>query len=487
MKKLNLIIISLVVAFSVALITCKDEAGKEVKIKSATLSPKPLEMKEGDAPRHLQVTFNPPNTTNQELQWESTRTGIATVSQDGMVTPVAEGDAFVVIYQGDKELDRCRVIVHTSKIALIDVTLSPNPLTMTVGDDARTLQITYNPPDASNKEIRWESTDDGIITVTQNGEVSPVEAGEADVVVYQGERELGRCRVYVNAGVIELESATLSSHELTMTVGDAPQTLQVTFDPLNATNQELHWDVTVAGIVTVTQDGVVTPVAKGETYVVISQGETEFDRCKVTVKSAGGEPGPNLLVNGDFESGNLTSWVIMTQAELETEFGGLLPTSPTGVGTPNILSFSGDPGFYNNRGITPKGNCSARLTAPNHAGIYQEVDVQAGKTYQYRFFILRFTNNMNQHTPHPEDKFKIKDAVSGNDLETVPVDISRAAAGAVANWASPWQEITGTVPIPTGVTKIKFLFMEIDWGDASNPSGRGMGMLIDDCEFCELQ
>jgi len=80
-------------------------------------------------------------------------------------------------------------------------------------------------------------------------------------------------------------------------------TLTASVSPATATNQQVTWTTSNAGVVTVV-DGKLTPVAKGTATVTASAANGHSATCEVTVSDA-----PTYLVY-DFETGNLSGWTV---------------------------------------------------------------------------------------------------------------------------------------------------------------------------------
>lgn len=115
-----------------------------------------------------------------------------------------------------------------------------------------------------------------------------------------------------------------------------PQKLYVHFYPDNATNQEIHWKVSDENIITITQDGVVTPVALGEAYAVAYQGEEALDSCRIKVspfvrvsinllENTGFEIGPDAG-NTSFSSPDVAAWENVESEWFEWRYPGLAGT-----------------------------------------------------------------------------------------------------------------------------------------------------------------
>ena len=91
-------------------------------------------------------------------------------------------------------------------------TLKANSMTFTVGDDARQIELTSNADDVFS--YTYESSNESVATVSQNGTVTPVAPGTAYITVKQSETEkyqaaTARVAVTVNANTANLQDPGL--------------------------------------------------------------------------------------------------------------------------------------------------------------------------------------------------------------------------------------------------------------------------------------
>ena len=132
----------------------------------------------GEASR-LTATVEPANATNQNATWSSSDDTVATVDQDGTVTPHAKGTATITVTTEDgAHTATCKVTVIQPATG---ITLDQEKATI-VG--AKTLQLKANvePADA-DQTLVWKSSDGGVATVDQNGLVTAVTKGNTTVTV----------------------------------------------------------------------------------------------------------------------------------------------------------------------------------------------------------------------------------------------------------------------------------------------------------------
>ncbi len=149
------------------------------------------------------------------------------------------------------------------------------------------LTETVSPSSALDKSVTWSSSDENIVTVDENGVVTAVALGEAEITVTTADGGFtDSCHVRVYQPVQSIE----------ITCGDIEvkkgKTAEVTWllKTANATDYECVWSSSDESVATVDERGVVTGVKKGEATVTLTvinrDGSTVSDSVNVTVKGS---------------------------------------------------------------------------------------------------------------------------------------------------------------------------------------------------------
>ena len=109
----------------------------------------------------------------EKISWKSTKDRIATVDANGKIIAHKEGTAKITLHIGDKLIGTCDVqVVKKEETKLPDYKLSATELELNVNDTGILTLIGVE--DVS--EIKWNSTDKSVATVT-NGEIVSKKAG----------------------------------------------------------------------------------------------------------------------------------------------------------------------------------------------------------------------------------------------------------------------------------------------------------------------
>ena len=234
----------------------------------------------------LVATVAPENATNKKVTWKSDKTNIATVDGNGKVTAVKEGEAKITVTTEDgNKTATCTITVKKDKVAVTGVSLNKTDLSMTVGGSFQFV-ATITPKDATNQNVKWQSSNSGVAQVNGKGEVMAKAAGTATItVITEDGNKTASCSVTVKASTIAVASVSLNKSSLSLVVGDM-ETLTATLSPANATNKAVKWSSSDPYVAQVNSYGEVTAKAAGTaTITVTTEDGHKTASCKVTVKA----------------------------------------------------------------------------------------------------------------------------------------------------------------------------------------------------------
>lgn len=138
-----------------------------------------LEITLGAAPETLIATVSPSNTYWDEVSWNSSDQTVATVS-NGVVTGIKPGNTVVTVTTVSGPFSAsCNVTVK--RIPVTGVTLNKSAISMYPAE-TEDLAATVAPSDASNKSVRWFTSNEKVATV-DNGKVTSISPGSATITV----------------------------------------------------------------------------------------------------------------------------------------------------------------------------------------------------------------------------------------------------------------------------------------------------------------
>lgn len=164
------------------------------------------------------------------------------------------------------------------------VTITPDELCIAQGAQA-TLTIHVTPADFTDN-VTWKTSDETIVSVSQNGIVTAKKIGEATVTVTVGTVS-ATCKVSVQNPV---KSIVLNKTSVQIETAKTVQ-LTVTVLPENAANQQIGWSSSDETIAKVDENGLVTAVAEGSATITATalDGSGISAECTVMVVKTGTE------------------------------------------------------------------------------------------------------------------------------------------------------------------------------------------------------
>lgn len=139
-----------------------------------------------------------PDTAIAELAWSSSNTKYATVDDDGLVTGIRKGTAIITATATDKKGTQVSAEVEVSvKYAPTRITLNTEVAEMTLADEPLQLDASLNSAGASM--LSWESSNESVAEVDENGVVTPVALGTAEITCSTFNGKTAKCTVSVSS------------------------------------------------------------------------------------------------------------------------------------------------------------------------------------------------------------------------------------------------------------------------------------------------
>ena len=273
----------------IATYSCKKEKDKSVSVTEVGLNKTSTTLIEGET-ETLVATVMPENATDKSVVWESGNESAATVSQEGIVTAVGEGKATIIVKTNDGGFSAsCEVTVNKKVIAVTGAVLGKTELTLVEGEEEK-LAVAVTPENATDKSVVWESGNESVATVSQEGLVTAVGEGKATITVKTNDGGFSAsCEVTVKKKVIAVTGVKLSAASMTLREGDKG-TLTATVEPANATNKNVEWWTSDLDVVSVTStlggsNGYVEARGAGKATVTVKTEDGEFSAsCEISVE-----------------------------------------------------------------------------------------------------------------------------------------------------------------------------------------------------------
>lgn len=223
----------------------------------------------------LTASVEPQNASNSNVRWVSTDTSVATVSETGLVTPVAAGT--VGIYAA--AMDGYGVKSETVTIEVIDIPpaesvtitidseeMNDKTLTLAPQDTAQLIATVL--PAEADQTVTYDVYPEGVVTVSENGLITAVNAGTTVVTATASTGNNVRARLTVQVIILPTSVTISTPAKTTLDVGET-LTLTAVVSPSNATDKTVTWTSSNSGVASV-NSGLVTAIAPGSTNIIVT-------------------------------------------------------------------------------------------------------------------------------------------------------------------------------------------------------------------------
>lgn len=351
-KITKLVGIMLAMALAVSLVGCG------VDITSIGL-PTNIVMEKGEI-QQLTIEYGAKDETTEEkineaasklkLEWTSSDEEVATVDETGLVTAVGAGEADITVSVSDANISST---THVKVVITPTGVEAPDSIELvTNGENSKALGAKMTPENATEVKLVYESSDESVATVDENGVVTAVADGECVITAYvtadisataenaeakpvvdevaSSEAEVADSAADSEApddaaasepkdttdssfGVVpdglsaetkvtvttKVEQIALSKTEGVLTVGNSV-TVTATVTPDKATNATVNWTSSDEAVAKVDSNGKVTAVAAGNATITAtseSDGDVSADYA-LTVNKAAAKPATNYSGTG---------------------------------------------------------------------------------------------------------------------------------------------------------------------------------------------
>lgn len=142
---------------------------KRIKIKKITLSGKNTALVGEQIA--LTTTLSPKNTTDNTLVFSSNNPSVATVNEDGVVTPFQAGKVTITVREKEsKKKAKHHITIEDIPYTSIEFAKN-NPVSLESGTSHK-MQLVTGPANATDHRIKWTSSNKTAATVDENGTVT---------------------------------------------------------------------------------------------------------------------------------------------------------------------------------------------------------------------------------------------------------------------------------------------------------------------------
>ncbi len=254
------------------------------------LSSAKLKMTEGEKVTVTPV-ITPADAANKAVKWYSNDEHVVTVSSAGVVTAVGAGKTTIRCVADSKAPDGSYVYADckvTVKSCARQILLSDTSKTLKDGKSYTLGALVY--PRTAKQDVTWESSDEKIATVNQNGRVTAKKPGKAVITcrATDGSGVKARCKITVTAVKVKSFSVVksgstrnLKGKTVTLKKGKSMTIKIAKLKPANASNQRVTFKSSNKKIASVSSSGVIKARKKGTVTITVQSKDKGY---KITFK-----------------------------------------------------------------------------------------------------------------------------------------------------------------------------------------------------------
>ena len=166
-----------------------------IAVSKVTISSKVSQITEGSSISLLATVF-PKNASDKSITWICSNNNVIKINSNGTIIGLKEGSARITATSNNGVSDYINIVVKPKIVDVTSITLNNSNISLLKGD-TKTLTATIKPKNATNKNIKWTSSDTSVASVNQNGKVTANKKGTATITATTSNNKSSSCSVTV--------------------------------------------------------------------------------------------------------------------------------------------------------------------------------------------------------------------------------------------------------------------------------------------------
>ncbi|MGG4453625.1 Ig-like domain-containing protein [Brevibacillus porteri] len=296
-----------------------------------------LKMEKGDK-ETIKLTYDDDKLSGSKATWKTSKSSVATVNDDGVVTAKGKGTATITAkYKGyEVEIDIYVDTDSSGKLEADDTSISLKK------GDKETVKLTYDGDTLSGSKATWRTNRSSVATV-DNGVITAKGTGTATITAeYKGHKVEIDVKVDISSGRLEAEETKIS-----MKKGQQDFVL-LKYDNERISLSSATWRTSNSSVATVNSSGVITAQGKGtatitaeykgyKTEIEVKVDTTSSDMLEasdtsITLKK-GAKETIRLKYDGSSISGSKATWKTSKSSVATVSSSGVITAKAKGTAT----------------------------------------------------------------------------------------------------------------------------------------------------------
>lgn len=214
----------------------------------------------------------PGTAENQGYILSSSNPDIVSINSAGIATALSSGEATIIATAKDGSIGYNCSASLTIKVvkSVTNVRLSPEEESLTLATNEFRLRTIISPVDASNKKVTFTTTDPLVATVSNDGLVKFLKAGEVVITVITEDGEFSdSINLIYTGGYPNILNINNSKIETNVTNGSEYRQIEYSFFPENPPLQIITFSSNNESVATVNSNGLIKIFGGGEAVITV--------------------------------------------------------------------------------------------------------------------------------------------------------------------------------------------------------------------------
>ena len=239
-------------------------------------------------PFALKASISPSGAQEKEVTWSSSDSSVASVTAQGEVTPLRTGTVKISAKTSNGVVQA--LTLKISDIPVTSVKASAEADKVMLGKQIQ-MKVSVLPENATNRAVKWASSDETVLKVDEKGVVTGVGLGKAVVTATASGRktdsmEIECLPIPVTSVTIQFDETVLENGKLN---ADTALQMQAVVQPKDATDPTVQWSVSDANIAEISESGILVPKKGGTVTVTARSKDGIEDSVEIEVRGEGNE------------------------------------------------------------------------------------------------------------------------------------------------------------------------------------------------------
>lgn len=235
----------------------------------------------------IKASVSPSNASKKTLKYTSSNKSVATVSSKGKITGKKAGTATITVSATDGSKKTAKVKVTVKNVKVKSLSVKAAKTSVTVGKTTTVKVSKVTPANATNKAVKWTSSNTKVATVSSTGKVTAKKIGTVTITATAKDGSKKKASVKIKVVPVYVKSLKITASKKDLDIGETVTAKVSKYNPSNATVKAVKWTSSNPEVATVSSAGKIKAVSAGMTTITAmsKDGKKAKDSFVVIVKA----------------------------------------------------------------------------------------------------------------------------------------------------------------------------------------------------------